>query len=489
MNKIKKKVNLDTLWEEFRKEYLEKRALAGNESSDFGSVYSSRPDEKGISHLVVVIDDFKDIDEFYGDYVTVVPISTDVEMATDEDLIIKKYRSDSPFLFDFAVRAGIQMTLKQTDLRKYVTTLSEEQKDMLKKLLRFVAGAYDVDIEGLSMGRPIVTKWDYRIVFEKELIKSFQYLSLPAFHSISKSLDRGFFPERNLLQHIDDLGKEIPPGISRSFHEINKNFEEVWSYKTKIDFFYGDSGTLLEEFLMVLFENAKQDPATGKIQIKGYRFQGCDFDMVEYDPRDGDLKVFELKWGIKGKPSEKGLNQFYESIYYLFGPTKFRYNVRNKIRGGAKVMQLREMIKHWTSEGEVGYKHPFQFQGIWLYSYIWKEEWRIRSCLNQITRLGTDSADSRIESLLRGRLAQKKKDNQGALEHYMRADTSRFMREEGIVDPVPACYVKLGNENQAKSIARKNIELLHKILEHAKRRHHKDSYRKEAEQVEFLIRS
>ena len=83
------------LAEKYRQEYQEYEVWRKSEDKsrlDFGSIYLTIPNKKGIRNFVVIYDGFENDDKFYGKYVNVLPITDDVDFATDNDLILPQFK-------------------------------------------------------------------------------------------------------------------------------------------------------------------------------------------------------------------------------------------------------------------------------------------------------------------------------------------------------------------------------------------------------------
>ena len=89
MSISKKKTNIDNLLNKSREVYEEFDKSKGASRFDFGSIYLTRPSENGISNIIVIINTFDDDVMFKNKYVNVLPISTDTEIAADDDMIIE----------------------------------------------------------------------------------------------------------------------------------------------------------------------------------------------------------------------------------------------------------------------------------------------------------------------------------------------------------------------------------------------------------------
>jgi|LULS01.1.fsa_nt_gb hypothetical protein len=168
-----------------RKIYDKFSKSKGSSRLDFGSIYLTRPSENGISNIVTIIDILKDDNK----YVNVVPISLDIEMAADDDLILEGIENNGPLPCDITIHAGMQMTISIDDISSYYAHLSKKHEEKLKKLLLLLEGDYSIDIETLSIGSPIISPKDYRVEYRNDLVRDLEYLTIPAFISVSNYIN------------------------------------------------------------------------------------------------------------------------------------------------------------------------------------------------------------------------------------------------------------------------------------------------------------
>jgi len=190
MSNSNKKIHLDDLLNKSRKVYEQFDKSKGSSRLDFGSIYLTRPSEKGISNIVTIIDILKDDDQSNNKYVNVAPISLDIEMAADDDLILEGIENNGPLPCDITIHAGMQMTISIDDISSYYTHLSKKHQEKLKKLLLLLEGDYSIDIETLSIGSPIISPKDYRVEYRNNLVRDLEYLTIPAFISVSNYINQ-----------------------------------------------------------------------------------------------------------------------------------------------------------------------------------------------------------------------------------------------------------------------------------------------------------
>lgn len=181
------------LAEKYRQEYQEYQVWRKSEDKsrlDFGSIYLTIPNKKGIRNFVVIYDGFENNDKFYGKYVNVLPITDDVDFATDNDLILPQFKEGGPMIFNSVIHAKIQTTILVKDLEEYYSHLSEKHEKMLKEFLSLVQGDYSIDINKFLIGSPITSPIDYRIEYIQEIVKEIEHLVISSMFETYKDLEK-----------------------------------------------------------------------------------------------------------------------------------------------------------------------------------------------------------------------------------------------------------------------------------------------------------
>jgi len=181
------------LAEKYRQEYQEYEVWRKSEDKsrlDFGSIYLTIPNKKGIRNFVVIYDGFENNDKFYGKYVNVLPITDDVDFATDNDLILPQFKEGGPMIFYSVIHAKIQTTILVKDLEEYYSHLSEKHEKMLKEFLSLVQGDYSIDINKFLIGSPITSPIDYRIEYIQEIVKEIEHLVISSMFETYKDLEK-----------------------------------------------------------------------------------------------------------------------------------------------------------------------------------------------------------------------------------------------------------------------------------------------------------
>ena len=181
------------LAEKYRQEYQEYEVWRKSEDKsrlDFGSIYLTIPNKKGIRNFVVIYDGFENNDKFYGKYVNVLPITDDVDFATDNDLILPQFKEGGPMIFNSVIHAKIQTTILVKDLEEYYSHLSEKHEKMLKEFLSLVQGDYSIDINKFLIGSPITSPIDYRIEYIQEIVKEIEHLVISSMFETYKDLEK-----------------------------------------------------------------------------------------------------------------------------------------------------------------------------------------------------------------------------------------------------------------------------------------------------------
>jgi len=181
------------LAEKYRQEYQEYEVWRKSEDKsrlDFGSIYLTIPNKKGIRNFVVIYDGFENDDKFYGKYVNVLPITDDVDFATDNDLILPQFKEGGPMIFNSVIHAKIQTTILVKDLEEYYSHLSEKHEKMLKEFLSLVQGDYSIDINKFLIGSPITSPIDYRIEYIQEIVKEIEHLVISSMFETYKDLEK-----------------------------------------------------------------------------------------------------------------------------------------------------------------------------------------------------------------------------------------------------------------------------------------------------------
>jgi len=181
------------LAEKYRQEYQEYQVWRKSEDKsrlDFGSIYLTIPNKKGIRNFVVIYDGFENDDKFYGKYVNVLPITDDVDFATDNDLILPQFKEGGPMIFNSVIHAKIQTTILVKDLEEYYSHLSEKHEKMLKEFLSLVQGDYSIDINKFLIGSPITSPIDYRIEYIQEIVKEIEHLVISSMFETYKDLEK-----------------------------------------------------------------------------------------------------------------------------------------------------------------------------------------------------------------------------------------------------------------------------------------------------------
>jgi len=181
------------LAEKYRQEYQEYEVWRKSEDKsrlDFGSIYLTIPNKKGIRNIVVIYDGFENDDKFYGKYVNVLPITDDVDFATDNDLILPQFKEGGPMIFNSVIHAKIQTTILVKDLEEYYSHLSEKHEKMLKEFLSLVQGDYSIDINKFLIGSPITSPIDYRIEYIQEIVKEIEHLVISSMFETYKDLEK-----------------------------------------------------------------------------------------------------------------------------------------------------------------------------------------------------------------------------------------------------------------------------------------------------------
>ena len=181
------------LAEKYRQEYQEYEVWRKSEDKsrlDFGSIYLTIPNKKGIRNFVVIYDGFENDDKFYGKYVNVLPITDDVDFATDNDLILPQFKEGGPMIFNSVIHAKIQTTILVKDLEEYYSHLSEKHEKMLKEFLSLVQGDYSININKFLIGSPITSPIDYRIEYIQEIVKEIEHLVISSMFETYKDLEK-----------------------------------------------------------------------------------------------------------------------------------------------------------------------------------------------------------------------------------------------------------------------------------------------------------
>jgi len=182
------------LAEKYKQEHQEYevwRKSKGESRLDFGSIYLTIPNKKGIRSFVVIYDAFENDDKSYGKYVNVLPITDDVVFATNNDLILPQFKGGGPLICDSVIHARIQTTILVKDLEEYYSHLSKKHEKTLKEFLSLVQGDYSIDISKFSIGSPIISPIDYRIRYIQEIVEEIEHLVMSSMFETYKDLEKG----------------------------------------------------------------------------------------------------------------------------------------------------------------------------------------------------------------------------------------------------------------------------------------------------------
>tara|TARA_R100001530_G_scaffold98598_1_gene68498 strand:+ start:58 stop:627 length:570 start_codon:yes stop_codon:yes gene_type:complete len=182
-------MELDKKYRQGYQEYKVLKKSKGESRLDFGSIYLTIPNKKGIRSFVVIYDVFENDDKFYGKYVNVLPITDDVGFATDNDLILPQFKEGGPMTFNSVIHAKIQTTILIKDLEEYYSHLSEKHEKMLKEFLSLVQGDYSIDISKFLIGSPIISHIDYRIRYIQKIVEEIEHLVMPSMFETYKDLE------------------------------------------------------------------------------------------------------------------------------------------------------------------------------------------------------------------------------------------------------------------------------------------------------------
>ena len=182
-------MELDKKYRQGYQEYKVLKKSKGESRLDFGSIYLTIPNKKGIRSFVVIYDVFENNDKFYGKYVNVLPITDDVGFATDNDLILPQFKEGGPMTFNSVIHAKIQTTILIKDLEEYYSHLSEKHEKMLKEFLSLVQGDYSIDISKFLIGSPIISHIDYRIRYIQKIVEEIEHLVMPSMFETYKDME------------------------------------------------------------------------------------------------------------------------------------------------------------------------------------------------------------------------------------------------------------------------------------------------------------
>tara|TARA_R100000750_G_scaffold25683_1_gene16514 strand:- start:11 stop:586 length:576 start_codon:yes stop_codon:yes gene_type:complete len=182
-------MELDKKYRQGYQEYKVLKKSKGESRLDFGSIYLTIPNKKGIRSFVVIYDVFENDDKFYGKYVNVLPITDDVGFATDNDLILPQFKEGGPMTFNSVIHAKIQTTILIKDLEEYYSHLSEKHEKMLKEFLSLVQGDYSIDISKFLIGSPIISHIDYRIRYIQKIVEEIEHLVMPSMFETYKDME------------------------------------------------------------------------------------------------------------------------------------------------------------------------------------------------------------------------------------------------------------------------------------------------------------
>tara|TARA_R100000501_G_C2565925_1_gene74704 strand:+ start:59 stop:685 length:627 start_codon:yes stop_codon:yes gene_type:complete len=192
-NKYLKKLSHD-----FHKKYIDSINNRPLENFKFGSIYSTTRNDFEKCNIVVIIDTLDDIDVTHNNFVTICPISDDILMATESDLIFLG-KNREPFMFDFFVHCELQATVRKKDLINFLGLLNDNQcrylYDFLKK-----KDSYQIDTKKFKTGAKIIQKNDYRIKYQEKIAIEMEYLVMPSMYELSNSLNE--FEQEDEIKNI-----------------------------------------------------------------------------------------------------------------------------------------------------------------------------------------------------------------------------------------------------------------------------------------------
>ena len=179
---------LKKLSEEFREKYIALKIDRSTDKFKFGSIYSTKENKNGKCNIVVLIDLLNDIEVSENKFVTVCPISDDLIMATESDLIFMG-EDHKPFMFDYIVHCKLQTTIRRKDINNFLGSLNDNQCDMLLNFLKFNSNSYqNINTKGFRTGSQLVRKDDYRIKYRQKIAEEMEHLTLLSMFEMSDLL-------------------------------------------------------------------------------------------------------------------------------------------------------------------------------------------------------------------------------------------------------------------------------------------------------------
>ena len=183
--------------------------------------------------MIMILDDMDDV-FLPGSYLTAVPISVDLEMASSDDLLIKG--DNSPLHFDFMVEVWNETPILRAHLKQYLGQLNSYLTTLLEKI-------YNAHLENRSLedgledyiGSPIFDTADLRLEFQQLEIASVKYLSEAATMTMDyalqqvsvEELDASAIPVQTLGDLINAEDPNLPSLPEESFKRLSMDSTPV----------------------------------------------------------------------------------------------------------------------------------------------------------------------------------------------------------------------------------------------------------------------
>jgi hypothetical protein len=472
----KKEKSLNQLLNSEKMVYDEFVKSRGKPRLDFGAIYLTRPNEKGISNLVVIIDLFEDDDRFYNKYVNVFPISTDTDFANDEDLIIEGIEKNGPLPCDILIHAGMQMTISIEDIVDYYAHLSKVHEKMLKEFLLLIQGDYSIDIEKFSIGSPIISQIDFRVEHRNFIIGEFEYLTIPAFVSVSNYINK---------QRQEQVFKQqFEP---RNFRDYVNFISHHCGHEEK-------NQKLYYKYFINALNNSYENKAKGdldklkELYKKGYKIieQPLTDDRRRPDfvieDEYGNKKEFEIKndklYEIKKGRLIELSEHLYDNIINLKHPELaiekgfiielYEYNYKRYLKRlndnikKENIDKAFENINEWATTllPRSDIENPYAGTLEWMVHYALGNIDGLKDVNEELKNLAQKKrnhfdVDNAI-TITNGRILQLEGKLDLAIKQYQKIDTKNFMIKSVFTDPLIGCYSKLGDNFTARELANKN---------------------------------
>jgi hypothetical protein len=452
MTKNKNKY-LKKLSKEFREDYIASKINRSVKTFKFGSIYSTIDNKNGKRNIVVLVDLLNDIEVSQNKFVTVCPISDDLIMAAETDLIFLE-KDHKPFMFDFIVHCKLQTTIRRKDLNNYLGSFNDNQCDRLLNFLMFIDGSRNADIKNFKSGSKLIRENDYRIKYQQKIAKEMEYLVIPSMSEMS-----------NLLSEYEQEDEKEFLFNFKPKYKIEK-FNYLISYLNDNYNIDSNYNQFIKTFNLCSYSKEKEVEI--KI-IKEYLKKGFNVIREPDHPKGPDL-IIENEQGERREIEIKNdmVFEFYKDKY-----DKCLRSIKYRIEHG-KMEEIPNIIYNWERNliPLTKLKNVYGSTLKWIPEYAVGNVEGLKNNLENLLLLKEKErnhldVDNSI-NIINGRTNHLQGKYEKALEFYYGLDIKDFMvRYMLFTDPRIDCHLLIGDKNGAYELASQNPKLINKRAERA----------------------